>query len=68
MRRATRNAAAIAVAAVCLHAAPNQAQSSVLAEELGGMPLHFIENQGQIDEEVGYYVQGRDKSLFFTPE
>ncbi|MHC4946016.1 MAG: DUF7948 domain-containing protein, partial [Planctomycetota bacterium] len=33
----------------------------------GQWPLYFIENQGQVDEEVAFYIQGSDKSLFFTP-
>ena len=33
---------------------------------LGQLPLYFIENRGQMDEEVAYYVQGRDTSLYFT--
>jgi hypothetical protein len=32
------------------------------------LPLLFIENQGQIDDQVAYYIQGKDKSLYFTPE
>jgi hypothetical protein len=34
---------------------------------LEGLPLSFIENQGQADPRVSYYVQGSDTSLFFTP-
>jgi len=33
---------------------------------LGKLPLYFIENRGQVDERVAYYVQGRDTSLYFT--
>lgn len=36
-------------------------------ESLGKMPLYFIENQGQLHEDVGYYVQGYDKTIYFTP-
>src|SRR6266508_1911895 len=32
------------------------------------MPLAFIANQGQLDDRVAYYVQGRDTSLYFTPQ
>jgi hypothetical protein len=32
------------------------------------MPLCFIANQGQIDGKVAYYVEGKDKTLYFTPE
>jgi uncharacterized repeat protein (TIGR01451 family) len=30
------------------------------------LPLYFIENRGQIDARVAYYVEGRDTSLYFT--
>jgi hypothetical protein len=32
----------------------------------GRMPVYFIENQGQVDERVAYYVQGSDKVLYFA--
>jgi hypothetical protein len=35
---------------------------------MGQIPLYFIENQGQIDGPVAYYVQGKDKTLYFTPQ
>jgi hypothetical protein len=35
---------------------------------LSKLPLYFIENRGQVDTRVAYYVQGRDTSLFFTAE
>ena len=35
---------------------------------LGKLPLYFIENHGQLDARVGYYVQGRDKIVYFTPQ
>jgi len=34
----------------------------------GKMPLYFIPNQGQVDDQVAYYVQGKDKTLFFTSQ
>lgn len=34
----------------------------------GKMPLYFITNQGQMDARVAYYVQGGDKTLYFTPD
>lgn len=30
------------------------------------VPVFFIENRGQIDPRVDYYVQGKDKSLYFN--
>ena len=41
-------------------AAPN----TLLAE----LPLYFVENRGQTDTRVAYYVQGRGKTLFFTAQ
>jgi len=32
------------------------------------LPLYFIENRGQVDEQVAYYLQGQDKTLYFTPQ
>lgn len=48
--------------------APNANEQELLKESLGKMPLYFIENKGQLDNRVNYYVQGRDKSLYFTPQ
>ncbi|MFH1999702.1 MAG: hypothetical protein ABIK28_08480, partial [Planctomycetota bacterium] len=31
-------------------------------------PLCFIENQGQVDDQVVYYLQGLEQTLFFTPQ
>jgi hypothetical protein len=45
-------------------AAPLQAVRTSLTR----MPLYFIENRGQMDERVAYYVQGQDKTLYFTPQ
>ena len=54
---------------------PKVVQSSVLpmgskvsARKLEKMPLHFVENRGQVDGPVKYYVQGKDKSVYFTKE
>jgi hypothetical protein len=32
------------------------------------MPLLFVPNEGQTDERVAYYIQGRDKTIYFTPQ
>jgi hypothetical protein len=37
-----------------------------VARALERMPLYFIENRGQLDPSVAYYVQGRDTTLYFT--
>lgn len=41
---------------------------SPVQTSLSQMPLYFIANQGQMDSRVTYYVQGSDKTLYFTPE
>ena len=35
-------------------------------ESFGSLPLYFIENRGQTDPKVSYYIKGKDKTLFFT--
>ena len=30
-------------------------------------PLYFIENRGQVEEPVGFYLEGREASGYFTP-
>src|SRR4030042_7066345 len=42
--------------------------SLVVDRSFGRMPLYFIRNEGQVDSRVGYYVQGKDKTIYFTPE
>ena len=32
----------------------------------GHMPLYFIENRGQVGDGPSYYIQGRDKTIYFT--
>jgi hypothetical protein len=39
-----------------------------VAHELQRLPLYFIENKGQLDPRVAYYVQGKDKTLYFTQD
>lgn len=39
-----------------------------MPEAYGKLPLSFIENHGQLDARVAYYIQGRDKSIFLTAE
>lgn len=34
----------------------------------GKLPLQFIPNEGQTDKAVGYYVEGRDKTIYFAAE
>ncbi|HTM08362.1 MAG TPA: SBBP repeat-containing protein [Verrucomicrobiae bacterium] len=32
------------------------------------MPLYFIENRGQTDGRAAYYIRGKDKTIYFTPD
>ncbi|MFH2001565.1 MAG: SBBP repeat-containing protein [Planctomycetota bacterium] len=45
---------------------PVDAPLTRVQNSFGKLPLYFIENQGQMDEEVAYYVKGADKTLYFT--
>jgi len=50
---------------------PRQAGSPSSFQHLadyGKFPLQFVPNKGQTDQRVGYYVQGRDKTIYFTKE
>src|SRR6266498_1749388 len=47
---------------------PPSANKVTLTDSLGRMPLCFIENRGQLDSRVAYYVQGRDTTLYFAAD
>jgi hypothetical protein len=51
-------------------AAPIAAADAAPAVEatFAELPLYFVENGGQLDEQVTYYVQGKDKTLYFTSQ
>ena len=34
----------------------------------GRMPVYFVENRGQVDGPAAYYIQGRDRMIYFTAE
>ncbi len=42
------------------------AASLRVEQAFGKLPLYFIENRGQLEARVGYYLQGRDTSVYFT--
>jgi hypothetical protein len=44
------------------------AQARAGEEAFGKLPLYFVQNQGQLDARVAYYVQGRDTTVYFTSE
>ena len=35
--------------------------------DFGRVPLYFIPNQGQMDARVAFSIQGRNKTIFFSP-
>lgn len=37
-----------------------------LQADYGSLPLTFIKNQGQVDEQVLYYLKGKEGSIYFT--
>lgn len=39
---------------------------SIAAPDFGNLPVLFVANQGQLDPQVAYTVQGSDKTLYFT--
>jgi PKD repeat protein len=39
-----------------------------IVEGFGKLPLYFVENHGQLDERVSYYIQGSDKTIYFSPD
>jgi YD repeat-containing protein len=45
---------------------PPQPEQVKLNAEYGGLPLAFIKNQGQVDEQVLYYLKGREGTIYFT--
>jgi hypothetical protein len=47
---------------------PTAGTKARVQEAFGKLPLSFVENQGQVEGPVAYYVQGRDTTVYFTPE
>ena len=63
---------AMGLAAILVTIASSQdarpASPSLLKPSFGKLPIYFIENRGVYPDEVEFYVQGADKTLFFTRE
>ena len=63
---------AMGLAAILVTIAASQdarpASPSLLKPSFGKPPIYFIENRGVYPDEVEFYVQGADKTLFFTRE
>jgi hypothetical protein len=47
---------------------PGPEQRRTVRERYGRLPLSFIENQGQADPRIAYYVQSPGRSLYFTTD
>src|SRR5258708_5559461 len=45
---------------------PPGASAARLKEPFGKLPLYFVENRGQADPRVAYYVQGAGTSVYFS--
>ena len=57
------------VAQVAGRAAPiADGAAHVAGQLLDNLPLYFVENGGQLDPQVQYYLPGGDKTLYFTPQ
>ena len=37
-------------------------------DSFGNLPLSFIENRGQTDDTVSYYLKGREGTIYFTKQ
>ena len=47
---------------------PTSSTEARVQRSLSKLPLYFIENRGQMDSRVDYYVQGSATSLYFTSD
>jgi hypothetical protein len=47
---------------------PGESAAANVDISYGKIPLHFIPNEGQVDGRVAYYVQGHNKTIYFTSE
>ena len=48
--------------------APDSLAEDRVNASLGKLPLYFIENRGQLDARVAYYVKGSGTSVYFTSQ
>lgn len=44
------------------------AKAHALAVGLGRVPIYFVPNRGQADNRVDFYIQGDDKTVYFSPD
>ncbi len=47
---------------------PAQRPAPVADSNFGRLPVDFIANQGQLDERVAFYIQGKEKTIYFTSD
>src|SRR6059036_264560 len=47
---------------------PAEADRAKVLSALDKSPVSFVENRGQVDPRVAYYVQGRDTTIYFTSQ
>ena len=47
---------------------PEDATKLKVVESYGKLPLSFIENKGQVNKKVAYYLAGRQGTIYFTKE
>src|SRR5881392_2402738 len=65
---AALGAGLLANAAAPRQALPTAATRARVQEAMETLPLYFIENRGQADPRVRYYLHGRGTSVYFTSE
>ncbi|MGI9538557.1 MAG: SBBP repeat-containing protein [Miltoncostaeaceae bacterium] len=46
---------------------PSSAAEEAVQPTLAQLPLYFVENRGQVDDRVAFYLQGASGLTFFTP-
>jgi uncharacterized repeat protein (TIGR01451 family) len=47
---------------------PAGSASSAVIRDFGKIPIYFIPNEGQVEGPAKFYIQGKDKTVYFTPE
>jgi Beta-propeller repeat len=50
-----------------ISAAPPVERGAPPATQLGRLPLYFVENRGQANRNVSFYIQNHNQTVYFTP-
>jgi hypothetical protein len=58
----------VSFSAVSVAAAPTKPDKESILRAYGKIPLYFIENKGQLDPKVKFYVKTSGQTLYFTDE